>query len=454
MNKIVAKQRDFFKTGQTLNIKFRIEKLKALKNALKKYDSKLIEALYTDLNKSSFESILTETGFVYEEINLFLKNIKKWSKPERISVPITLFPGSSRLYKEPYGVSLIISPWNYPVQLTLSPLIASIAAGNCSVLKLSEYSENTSNVLYEMIKETFEEEYITAVTGDALTGAALLLEKFDYIFFTGNSNIGRIVMKSAASNLTPVTLELGGKSPCFVDKSADIKKAAKSIIWGKSLNAGQTCVAPDYILAHKDIKKDLISELINYSTSLYGEHSALHEDFPKIISKRHYDRIISLIDSSKIIYGGKTDTSKLKIDLTIMDNVLFTDKIMSEEIFAPILPIIKYDNIDDIINTLKEKEKPLALYIFANDKNIEEKLINSLSFGGGAVNDVITHITNSNAPFGGVGNSGLGMYHGKYSFDTFSHKKHIYKKYTFFDNGLRYFPKNSKEKILKFWFYR
>lgn len=454
MREITAPIRKYFKTGETRSVKFRIKQLKALKKALLQYDEKIIEALHDDLNKSSFEAVMTETGIVQEEINYYIKNLKKLARPKKVKVPLTLMPGKSEIYSEPYGVVLIISPWNYPVQLTLYPLIAAIAAGNCAVVKLSEFSENTSRVLAHLISETFPSEYVRAVRGDAVTGAALLLERYDYIFFTGNQNVGKIVMKSASANLTPVTLELGGKSPCIIDYTADIKDAAKKIVWGKSLNAGQTCVAPDYILCHSRVKKELISALIAECSMIYGAHTSEHEDFPKIISKKHFERALRLIDTSKIVYGGTVDIPSLKIDFTIMDNVTFNDRIMQEEIFAPILPVIEYTNIDDVIDDLKYKDKPLALYLFTKDKNIEEKVISSISFGGGAVNDVLIHITNPNAPFGGVGASGMGAYHGKYSFETFSHQKHIYKKYSFFDNKLRFFPKKDKEKIIRFWFYR
>lgn len=454
MREITAPIRKYFKTGETRSVKFRIKQLKALKKALLQYDEKIIEALHDDLNKSSFEAVMTETGIVQEEINYYIKNLKKLARPKKVKVPLTLMPGKSEIYSEPYGVVLIISPWNYPVQLTLYPLIAAIAAGNCAVVKLSEFSENTSRVLAHLISETFPSEYVRAVRGDAVTGAALLLERYDYIFFTGNQNVGKIVMKSASANLTPVTLELGGKSPCIVDYTADIKDTAKKIVWGKSLNAGQTCVAPDYILCHSRVKKELISALIAECSMIYGAHTSEHEDFPKIISKKHFERSLRLIDTSKIVYGGTVDIPSLKIDFTIMDNVTFNDRIMQEEIFAPILPVIEYTNIDDMIEELKEQDKPLALYLFTKDKNIEEKVISSISFGGGAVNDVLIHITNHNAPFGGVGASGMGFYHGKYSFETFSHQKHIYKKYSFFDNKLRFFPKKDKEKIIRFWFYR
>lgn len=454
MREITAPIRKYFKTGETRSVKFRIKQLKALKKALLQYDEKIIEALHDDLNKSSFEAVMTETGIVQEEINYYIKNLKKLARPKKVKVPLTLMPGKSEIYSEPYGVVLIISPWNYPVQLTLYPLIAAIAAGNCAVVKLSEFSENTSRVLAHLISETFPSEYVRAVRGDAVTGAALLLERYDYIFFTGNQNVGKIVMKSASANLTPVTLELGGKSPCIIDYTADIKDAAKKIVWGKSLNAGQTCVAPDYILCHSRVKKELISALIAECSMIYGAHTSEHEDFPKIISKKHFERALRLIDTSKIVYGGTVDIPSLKIDFTIMDNVTFNDRIMQEEIFAPILPVIEYTNIDDVIDDLKYKDKPLALYLFTKDKNIEEKVISSISFGGGAVNDVLIHITNPNAPFGGVGASGMGFYHGKYSFETFSHQKHIYKKYSFFDNKLRFFPKKDKEKIIRFWFYK
>ncbi len=454
MKEFAETMREYFYLGETLDIDFRIKQLKKLKKALIENDENIIQALNDDLNKSSFESVISETGIIQEEINYYIKNLKKLAKPEKVKVPLTLKPGKSEIYNEPYGVVLIISPWNYPLYLSIAPLIAAIAAGNCAVLKLSEYSENTSRVIAKMINEIFEEEYIYAVRGDAVTGAALLRERFDYIFFTGNQNIGKIVMKAASTNLTPVTLELGGKSPCIVTEECDIKDAAKKIIWGKALNAGQTCVAPDYILCHSRIKKELINALIAESTIIFGAHSSEHPDFPKIISKKHFERILRLIDASKIVFGGNINQSDLKIDMTIMDNVTFNDKIMHDEIFAPVLPVIEYTNIDDIIPVLKEKEKALALYIFTTNKKYEKKIIENISFGSGAVNDVVVHISNNNAPFGGVGSSGMGAYHGKYSFETFSHQKHIYKKYSLFDNKLRYFPKGNKEKIIRFWFYR
>ena len=454
MREIAEPIREYFLSGETKSIKFRLKQLKALKKALLAYDNEIIQALYDDLNKSSFEAVMTETGIVQEEINYYIKNLKKLTKAKKIKVPLTLMPGKSRLYSEPYGVVLIISPWNYPVQLTLSPLIAAIAAGNCAVVKLSEFSENTSRILAKLINETFDSNYIKAVRGDAVTGAALLLEKYDYIFFTGNQNVGKIVMKSASANLTPVTLELGGKSPCIIDYTADIKDTAKKIVWAKALNAGQTCVAPDYILCHSRVKKELISALIAECSLVYGAHTSEHEDFPKIISKNHFERAVKLLDGSKTVFGGVVDVPALKIDFTILDNVTYNDKVMQEEIFAPILPIIEYTNIDDVIKDLKYKDKPLALYLFTRDKNMEEKVINNVSFGGGAINDALIHITNSNAPFGGVGASGMGAYHGKYSFETFSHQKHVYKKYSFFDNKLRFFPKKDKEKIIRFWFYK
>lgn len=454
MKALAEPMRDYFYTGETLDINFRIKQLKLLKKVLLENDEKIIQALNDDLGKSSFESVMTETGIVQEEINYYIKNIKKLAKPKKVKVPLTLMPAKSEIYNDPYGVVLIISPWNYPFYLTMAPLIAAIAAGNCAVLKLSEYSENTSRVIARMINETFPEDYIYVVRGDAVTGAAILRERFDYIFFTGNQNVGKIIMKSASANLTPVTLELGGKSPCIIDADCNIKDAAKKIIWGKSLNAGQTCVAPDYILCHSRIKKEFINALITESTLIYGAHSSEHEDFPKIISKKHFERILRLLDASKVIFGGIINQAELKIDMTIMDNVSFTDRIMHEEIFAPILPIIEYTNLDDIIPILKEKEKALALYIFSNNKKFAKKIIENISFGSGAINDTVVHISNSNAPFGGVGSSGMGAYHGKYSFETFSHQKHIYRKYLFFDNKLRFFPAGDKEKKVRFWFYR
>lgn len=454
MKDIVSPMREFFNTGVTLNIEYRLEQLKALKKALIKYNSEILQSLYDDLNKSSTESIMTEIGVVMQELNYYIKNLKKIAKPKKIKVPLVLKPAKSYIHYEPYGVVLIISTWNYPIQLALSPLIAAIATGNCVILKLSEYSENTSYIIFKMISEIFPKEYVNVIRGDALIGATLLLERFDYIFFTGNKSVAKSIMKSASTNLTPVTLELGGKSPCIVDLSADILDTAKKIIWGKSLNAGQTCIAPDYILCHSRIRKSLITALISESTTLFGAHSIESEKFPKIISKKHFERAIKLLDSTKVIFGGLYNITNLKIDLTIMDNITYKDKVMQEEIFAPILPIIEYTNIDDIIMQFKDFNKPLALYLFTKNKDIEDKVINNISFGGGAINDTVIHIANNNAPFGGVGDSGMGYYHGKYSFETFSHQKHIYKKYSFFDNKLRYFHSSNKDKLIKFWFYR
>lgn len=453
MKDLIENQKKFFRSGETLSLDFRLNQLKALKKTLLKYDEELVEVLKEDLNKSAFESVMTEIALVHEELNLHIKNLKKWNKPQKVKVPLTLFPGKSMLHREPYGVSLIISPWNYPILLTLQPLIASIASGNCTVLKLSEFSENTSLLLRKMILETFPQEYVLVILGDAVVGARLLMEKFDNIFFTGNANVGKIVMKAASANLTPVTLELGGKSPCIVHEDADIKDAAKKIIWGKSLNAGQTCVAPDYIIAHSSIKNDLIEEMIKYSTEKFGEHSAINEDFPKIISKKHYERILRISDGQKIVFGGRFNERALKIDMTIMDKVSWNDKIMQEEIFAPILPVITYNKIEDVIENIKDDEKPLALYLFTKDKNIEKEVIEKVSFGGGCINDVIMQLSNKFAPFGGVGFSGLGSYHGKYSLDAFSRLKHVYKKFSFFDNGLRYNPKKSTLKLIRKWFY-
>ncbi len=393
---------------------------------------------------------MTEVMIIKKEIKYFISNLKSLMKPKKVTSPITIFPSSAFIYKEPLGLSLIISPWNYPIQLSLCPLATAIAAGCCVILKPSEYSTNSSTLLENIISKNFEEDYIKVVTGGVSESTKLLDEKFDKIFFTGNSTVGKIVMEKAAKNLIPITLELGGKSPCIVDETANIDVTAKRIIWGKLINAGQTCVAPDYILVHSLIKDKLIEKLIFYIEKFYGNNLLNNPLFPKIITKRHYDRAKKLLNNEKIIFGGNFDDENLKIEATLIDNPQIDSPLLKEEIFAPILPIINYDNLDSLILSLKEKEKSLALYIFSNNKNNVDKIIANISYGGGCVNDTIIHLMPHNLPFGGVGNSGMGKYHGKFGFDEFSNTKSIVKKPFFLDLPFKYPPYINKIKLFKF----
>lgn len=431
----VFSQREYFNSNVTKDYKFRREQLKKLRSAIKNYEKRIIEALNFDLNKSEFEAYVTEIGFIYSEIRYSLRKLKKWMKPKKVRSSLLQFPASSKILSEPYGVVLIISPWNYPFLLSISPLIGAIAAGNCSIIKPSELSKYTSNVIEELISSTFDENYIKVIQGDKNINQHLLRQKIDYIFFTGSTNVGKIVMESASKNLIPHTLELGGKSPCFVDETANIDLAAKRIAWGKFVNAGQTCVAPDYILIHKSIKNKFIKSLIKYCDEFYIDISK----FPKIISDKHFERLKIILENQDIVYGGKTYSNNI-ISPTIIDNVNWNNIIMKEEIFGPIIPIIEYDNLYEVINKIKSLDKPLALYIFSNSKANQNIIFNHLSFGGGCINDTLFHLLSHHLPFGGVGPSGIGKYHGKYSFDTFTNYKSILKKANYLDIKLRYPP--------------
>lgn len=449
---IINDQNKFFYTGQTLNIDFRINALKTLKDCIKKYETKITEALYNDLGKHEFESYTTEIGYVLSSITYAIKNLKKWSKPKMIKTPLYLFPSKSFIINEPYGTVLIIGPFNYPFQLIIEPLIGAIAAGNTVVLKPSESCPTVSKILCEMISKCFPENYICSLEGTLETNTNLSRGLFDYIFFTGSPEVGKIIMSEAAKNLIPVTLELGGKSPVIVDKNADIKIAAQRIIWGKMINCGQTCVAPDYILVDENIKDELILELAKTIKDFYGDNIKDNRDFGHIINERHFNRLKSLLDldKDKIILGGLTDKNSLFIEPTLLYPSSYKDASMKEEIFGPILPIIPYSNLDDAIKQIQKFPKPLALYLFSTNKDVQKKILDNISFGGGCINDTITHLANPKMPFGGVSNSGIGSYHGEYSFITFSHKKSILKKSNKFNITLLYPPfTKDKLKIIK-----
>lgn len=446
---IINIQKEYFYKNQTKDINFRINSLKKLKSLITSHESKILDALYKDLRKSNFESYETEIGIVLEEINYTIKKLKKWSKPKKVRTNFINFHAKSYIYNDPYGVVLIIAPWNYPFQLTIAPLIGSIAAGNCTVIKTSEYAPYTSRLLVEIINNEFSPNYIKVIEGGREINELLLNEQFDYIFFTGSVPVGKIIMEKAAQNLIPITLELGGKSPLIVNEDVDTKLAAKRIVWGKFLNAGQTCVAPDYMIVHKKIKQKLIYEIEKTIKHFYGEDIIKSPDYPRIISERHFDRLNKLLKDGKIVIGGEVNKNDLFIEPTIIDNVNLDSAIMEDEIFGPLLPILEFENINEIFSIVRRYPKPLALYVFTNDIKFEKNILENISFGGGCINETVMHLTSPYLPFGGVGQSGMGSYHGKYSYDTFSHKKSILKKSNWFDLSFRYPPYNNKLKWLK-----
>lgn len=446
---IVNKQKAFFNLNSTKDIYFRIEQLDKLKNIILEYEDLIIDSLYKDLGKSPFESYSTEIGMVLSEISHAQKNIKNWSKVKKVKTPLTNFKAKSYIYPEPYGNVLIISPWNYPLQLTLAPLLGAIAAGNTALIKPSSSSLHTSNTIEKMINENFPEEFIHVINMDSKSADYLLDKKFDYIFYTGSVSVGKLIMGKASKHLTPITLELGGKSPCIVDKEGNIDIFAKRIVWGKFLNAGQTCVAPDYVYVHKDIKDKLIEKIVKYIEYFYGKNIKDNDEYPRIINKKQFNRLISLIDENKLIYGGDSDLESLYISPTIMDNITWDDPVMEDEIFGPILPLLEYESIVQVIEEIKKRPRPLALYVFSTNPKVVTKVINSLSFGGGCINDTVMHLANPHMPFGGIGNSGMGAYHGEYSFHTFTHYKSILDKSLSPDVDTRYPPYKGKLKWVK-----
>ncbi|MDU5108021.1 aldehyde dehydrogenase [Clostridium sp.] len=448
---IFNKQKEFFNNNETLDINFRINTLKKLKMIIKENENLIIEALYKDLRKSDFEAFATEIGIIYDELNLHIKKLKSWAKKERKKTPIIHFPAKSYIYKEPYGVVLIIGPFNYPFQLIISPLIGAISAGNCAIIKPSENSVNTALLLEKLINENFNEKYIKVVNplGGKETVSYLLDLKFNYIFFTGSIKVGKIIAEKASKNLIPITLELGGKSPCIIDETANLDLAAKRIVWGKFLNAGQTCVAPDYILIEKSIKDYFLMSLKSEIIKQFGSNIKSSPDFPRLINKVSLDRVKSYLNDGDVYFGGSYNDEDLYLEPTILTNIKNDSKIMEDEIFGPILPIIEYSTIDDAINYIRSKEKPLALYYFSENKNSINKVLTNVSSGGATINDTIIHVASSTLPFGGVGLSGIGEYHGKASFDTFSHNKSVIERGTFLELPFRYAPYKNKISLLK-----
>ena len=442
IKEIISSQRQFFATGKTKEIDFRREQLEKLKAAIKKSDRAILDALHADLHKPEFEGCFELA--VTQDIDYALKHIKSWVKPKKVKAPLTQFPASARIYPEPLGTVLIIGPWNYPFSLMISPLIGAIAAGNCAVLKPSEIAPNTSKVLTKIIEATFEPEYIAVFEGGVDTSQELLAEKFDHIFFTGGTKVGKIIMEAAAKHLTPVTLELGGKSPCIVDRDIDLTVAAKRITWGKFLNAGQICIAPDYLLVDAAVKPNLIEEIKKCLKDSYGDNPADSPDLARIINQSQFDRLSGLLGDGDILAGGETRSGDRYIAPTIIDNVPLDAPIMQDEIFGPILPIIEYENLDDALAIINDKPKPLALYIFSRSKSTQDNILYGTSSGGVCINDTVMQVGVNQLPFGGVGDSGIGSYHGVASFDTFSHQKSVLKRSFFLDLDWRYAPYAKK----------
>ena len=440
INQLLDKQRQYFYSGATLDLDFRISALKRLRASIRKHEDQIHAALKKDLGKSNFESYMCETGLVLSEITHMLKNIRSYAKEQAVPTPLAQFHSHSFRKPSPYGVVLIMSPWNYPFLLTIEPLVDAIAAGNTVILKPSAYSPATSEVIRLLIHECFDEKYVATVTGGRAENTHLLSLHFDYIFFTGSQSVGKEVMRKASEHLTPVTLELGGKSPCIVDKSANIKLAAKRIVFGKYLNCGQTCVAPNYIYCHREVKDELLKQIQKQIRKQFGKSPLDNKNYGKIISEKHFNRIQNLIDPAKVICGGNACPETLQIEPTVMDQVTFEDAVMQEEIFGPVMPVLTFDSIEEVIRKVNSMAHPLALYIFAQNKAICEKVTSECGFGGGCINDVIIHLATSEMPFGGFGESGMGSYHGQKGFETFSHYKSIVDKKTWIDLPMRYQP--------------
>jgi len=443
--RLVKDQRDFFLSGSTLPCDFRLEQLSKMKALIRQNEEKIIQALFSDFRKPPVETYMSEIYLTLDELNLSVRNLRKWMKPKRVSSNLLNFPSTSMIMKEPFGVTLIISPWNYPFQLGILPLIGAMAAGNCAVLKPSEYSPATSGLMEEIINNNFPSGYVHVVNGGIETSSQLLEQKSDLIFFTGSSNIGRIVAAAAARNLTPCILELGGKNPCIVEKDYDLKLAARRIVWGKFFNGGQTCIAPDYLYVHEEIHDELIRQLIRRIEEQLGKDPHRSGDLARIINEKNFRRIVSYIDNSKVVYGGTYDESEKYISPTLLDRVTWEDAVMQDEIFGPVLPVMTYSKIEEVIEKLKYTDKPLSFYLFTRSGRIQELLLNQISFGGASVNDTISHFINPNLPFGGIGQSGYGAYHGKYTFDTFSHNKSVLKRGSWLDVPLRYPPYTRKK---------
>ena len=450
LEKLVEKQRAYFAEGKTLPVQERIRALERLGQALKSSEAELCRALRADLGKSRTESYMCEIGLTLSELGYVKKHLRSWSKDRRVRTPLSQFHARSFTVQEPYGVVLVMSPWNYPVLLTLEPLIGALAAGNCCVVKPSAYSPETSSVMAKILRSVFPEEYVAVVEGGRQENQGLLAQKFDYIFFTGGVNVGKLVMEKASAHLTPVTLELGGKSPCIIDETANLKLAARRLAFGKYLNCGQTCVAPDYVLVHEKVKERFLGYVKEEIVRMYGARPLENPDYGKIVNRKHFDRLLGLMNPEKLVFGGESREESLQIAPAVLDGVTPEDAVMQEEIFGPLLPILTVRSMEEALSFVNDRPKPLAFYIFTQDKKVEQMFLRRASFGGGCVNDTIIHLATSAMGFGGVGNSGMGSYHGKKSFDTFSHEKSIVKKYNWIDLPMRYQPyTEQKEKMIR-----
>ena len=452
---IVDRQKEFFKSKKTKEIAFRKACLKRLLEELVKREKEIAKAMYDDFRKPEFETVMTETGIVINELKLAIRKLKSWTRSRCVTPVLVNFPSTSRIYREPYGTVLIIAPWNYPFQLVFSPLIGAIAAGNTVIIKPSEHSAHTSRVVSEIIAAVFDPGHVTVIEGEVAVAARLLRERWDYIFFTGSIAVGKIVAKAAAEHLTPATLELGGKNPCIVDETAVLKLAAKRIVWGKFINCGQTCIAPDYILVHESVKDEFVDHCKKEIIATYGENAQQSPDYARIINHHNFQVLKHGIAGEKILFGGETDSHDLYFAPTLLDNPDRESHIMKHEIFGPILPVIAYKTESELDTIINSYEKPLALYVFSNHVKFTNRIINNHSFGGGTINDTLVHFANHRLPFGGVGFSGVGAYHGQHSFDTFTYEKGITTRYNWLDLPIRYAPYRDKMKALKFfmrWF--
>jgi len=446
---VLAQQKTYFNSGKTRNVSFRRLQLEILRHAIEQYEDRILEALRGDLGKSAYEGYLTEVGIVLEEIRHTRRHLARWARPRRVRTPYYHFPAVSKIHPEPYGSVLVISPWNYPFQLAIAPMAGAISAGNCAVIKPSEFAPRTAEVIADMIAGYFDPGFVTVVTGDVEASKALLDQPFDYIFFTGSTEVGRQVMSAAARRPTPVTLELGGKSPTIVTADADIDSAARKIASGKFINAGQTCIAPDYVVAHRSVKDALVDRIGAHVEIFFGENPRESTDYPRIVNSRHFDRLSGLMEGAEIAWGGRTDRDSLYIAPTLADNVSWDHPLMRDEIFGPILPVLTYDRLTEVIEQIRSRPKPLALYLFARNGGDEKRVVNELSYGGGCINDTLIHLATPYLPFGGVGASGMGRYHGKASFDTFSHEKSILKNLSPIDNPFRFPPYMKTLRLVK-----
>ena len=453
ISQTVADMRRYYNSGETRSVSFRIEQLRKLKSMIRSHEDEIIQSLHNDLKKPPFESYASEIGIMYVEIEHAIRHVKSWSSPRRVATPIIHFLSSSMIYQEPYGVVLIMGPWNYPFNLLIAPLVGAMAAGNCVVIKPSELASHMSKTFSGLISKYFHPDYVRAAEGGVEISQQLLAEKFDYIFYTGSTAVGRVVMEAAARSLTPVTLELGGKSPCIVDEDANLDYAVKRIAWGKFFNAGQTCIAPDYCLVHSAIKDVFLEKMKKTIQDFYGDDPMQSVDYARIVNERHFQRLTRLLSDGNIVAGGKTDSTTLYIAPTLIDRVSLQDSIMQEEIFGPLLPIMTFERLDQAIDMVNRLPRPLALYYFSNNAHNQQEILAKTSSGGGCINDTISHIGSLTLPFGGIGDSGMGAYHGKTSFDTFSHSKGILTRSNLVDMPLRYPPYYNKVTLLK-WLFR